>query len=152
MTSLPKDYGAPDSIESMIENNVSDKFLVKNNILKRGNVLDIIQKESKRSCCFTKAYSHYAEGTGSVYTEESPETVKKCFEKANKFEVGSDNFIETLKELNLRYFTPKEVSLLMSFPSTYKFPETISMKQCYRLLGNSINVKVVSELLKLLFN
>ncbi|XP_013172626.1 PREDICTED: tRNA (cytosine(38)-C(5))-methyltransferase [Papilio xuthus] len=152
MMSLPKAYGAPDSIESILEKDVSDKYLVKNNILKRGNVLDIIQKDSKRSCCFTKAYTHYAEGTGSIYTEASPETVDECFERANKFEVGTDNFIETLKELNLRFFTPKEVLLLMSFPSSYKFPETITIKQCYRLLGNSINVKVVSELLKLLFD
>lgn len=152
MRSIPKDYGEPQAIDFILEKDVSDKFLVNNKLLKRGNVLDIIQKESRRSCCFTKAYTHYAEGTGSVYTKATPETVNKCYERANKFEVGSDNFIETLKELKLRFFTPQEVLLLMSFPSSYKFPETISMKQCYRLLGNSINVKVVSELLKLLFD
>ncbi|KAM3966234.1 tRNA (cytosine(38)-C(5))-methyltransferase [Aphomia sociella] len=152
MNTFPKVFKEPHALADIIESDVPDKFLIKDKLLKRANVFDICYKESRRSCCFTKAYSHYVEGTGSVYTDTNPETVKTCFEKANTYEIGSDEFIEPLMELKLRFFTPKEVLSLMSFPEEFDFPKDTSLKQSYRLLGNSVNVKVISELLKLLFD
>ena len=32
-------------------------------LVKYGKVLDIVSRGSRRSCCFTKAYGHYYEGT-----------------------------------------------------------------------------------------
>lgn len=40
---------------------VSDKMLTKNS-----HVFDIVKPNGHRSCCFTKGYYHYAQGTGSV--------------------------------------------------------------------------------------
>ena len=151
MYKLPNEYGEPGPIEDIIEQNVSDRYLVPDKLLKRANILDICYRDSKRSCCFTKAYSHYVEGTGSVFTEASPEFLQKCYNKANTFESNTNEFINSLKLLKLRFFTPKEVSALMSFPKYYKFPTNITVKQQYRLLGNSVNVRVISELLKILF-
>ncbi|XP_059053870.1 tRNA (cytosine(38)-C(5))-methyltransferase [Achroia grisella] len=152
ITTFPKLYEEPYALQDIIESDVSDKYIIKDKLLKRANIFDICYKYSKRSCCFTKAYSHYVEGTGSVFTDADQETVIECFKRANTYEVGSNEFIDTLKELKLRFFTPKEVLSLMSFPKEYDFPKDISTKQCYRLLGNSVNVKVISELLKLLFD
>lgn len=50
----------------------------------------------------------------------------------------------------LRYFTPREICRLMCFPEEFTFPEYITDKQKYRLLGNSINIYVVSRLIFLL--
>lgn len=61
------------------------------------------------------------------------------------------NNLELKKELKLRFFTPKEVARLMSFPEGFTFPESVNEKQQYKLLGNSINVSVVSELIKLMY-
>lgn len=151
MRTLDRDYGNSHSLESVLEDEVSDIYLLPDKLLKRANILDICHRESRRSCCFTKAYSHYVEGTGSVFTEASPETVKKLYDKANHFEVGSDAFVQCVKPLKLRFFTPKEVLRLMTFPVYYTFPSNTSRKQCYRLLGNSVNVKVISDLLKILY-
>lgn len=63
---------------------------------------------------------------------------------------GEQQILETLRELQLRYFTPREVANLMGFPASFGFPETMSLKQKYRTLGNSINVLVVAELMKYL--
>lgn len=139
-------------MEEIIEKDVPKSFILNDKYLKRANIIDICHKDSKRSCCFTKAYTHYLEGTGSVYTDASREVVSKYFEEANKNEVGSDEFVQSIKELNLRFFTPKEICALMSFPPTFTFPDNVTIKQCYRLLGNSVNVKVISELIKKLFN
>ena len=55
--------------------------------------------------------------------------------------------LKWLESLHLRYFTPREVANLHSFPTSFAFPEGVSMKQQYALLGNSLSVAVVSDLL-----
>lgn len=139
------------TLEEIVEKNVPETFLLSDKLLKRAKVLDICFSQSRRTCCFTKAYTHYVEGTGSVYTEFTPEEVQYCYKEANKYEVGSDEYVATIKKLKLRFFTPTEVLSLMSFPQSYTFPDCVTLKQCYRLLGNSVNVKVICELLKILF-
>lgn len=152
MHELPQKYEEPYALKEILETNVPENYLVKDNLLKRGNLFDICYKDSRRSCCITKAYSHYVEGTGSVFTDVNPEVVDTCFKEANKYVAGSNEFVLCLKQLKLRLFTPTEVLRLMAFPNYYTFPDNITTKQCYRLLGNSVNVKVISELLKILFN
>lgn len=115
------------------------------------SVLDICYPDSINSMCFTKAYTHYAEGTGSVFCPFDRNAVDKCCSQL-ELSLDKEKSVELLKSLQLRYFTPTEVSKLMCFPEKeFSFPEKISNKSRYRLLGNSINVLVVSELIKLLF-
>lgn len=114
-------------------------------------VLDITYPDSINSMCFTKAYTHYAEGTGSVYCPLGKDAVDKCSSQLQLL-LDEKNSIDLLNALQLRYFTPSEVTRLMCFPETeFSFPEKISNKSRYRLLGNSVNVLVVSELIKVLF-
>ncbi|KAJ8892265.1 hypothetical protein PR048_004845 [Dryococelus australis] len=111
-----------------------DKLLLKHFLL-----LDIVSPSSTRSCCFTKAYGHYVEGTGSVLCPVLPEDIASC-----------TGCLEKLKKLQLRYFTDREIARLMCFPEEFRFPGNVTLKQRYRLLGNSINVHVVSLLITLL--
>lgn len=60
-----------------------------------------------------------------------------------------DNFLHLAQSLGLRFFTPIEISRIMCFPKSFSFPDHLSNRQKYMVLGNSINVKVVSELIKL---
>ena len=74
----------------------------------------------------------------------------------------SDNWWSLLKdnytashpneELHLRYFHPKELLSLFGFPEEFQFPHNISMKKQYELIGNSVNVTVISYLLQELFS
>jgi hypothetical protein len=50
----------------------------------------------------------------------------------------------------LRRFTPQELLMLFGFPKSFEFPPGISQDHQYRLVGNSINVVVLAELLKVL--
>ncbi|KAL0278289.1 UNVERIFIED_CONTAM: hypothetical protein PYX00_000147 [Menopon gallinae] len=121
--------------------------IIEDNILgKYGFLLDIATAESLRTCCFTKAYGRYVEGTGSVFTPESSECVRDVYKKLEEFEKGSKDYIDLIKLLKLRYFSPEEVSCLMTFPQCFKFPSYFSNRQKYKLLGNSINVHVVAIL------
>ena len=50
----------------------------------------------------------------------------------------------------LRRFTPHELLRLFGFPTSFGFPAGISLDHQYKLVGNSINVVVVTELMKVL--
>ena len=92
---------------------------------KRGaHVTDIVSCYAQRSFCFTKSYAKYFEGTGSLLSTSSG---------------------------RLRFFTPKEIANLHCFPLSYRFPDQITARQAYALLGNSLNVFVIAVLLENLF-
>lgn len=148
MTSLINNEEKPPiSIQNIIEPNVNDDYLLPDNVLeKRFNVLDICNLDSINSMCFTKSYSRYMEGTGSVFCDLSDEEYQK---RIIDIKNNLDN-LELKRSLKLRFFTPREISRLMSFPEEFKFPDSITTKQRCQLLGNSINVAVVGQLIRLL--
>nr|CAG4641889.1 EOG090X0A4V [Eurycercus lamellatus] len=138
------------TLESYLENVMKEEELEHyvipdRTLIKYCRILDIRQKCDTSSCCFTKAYSHYAEGTGSVLQHNEAESLSQRFAQ---FEESGE--VSELKPLCLRYFSPREVANLMSFPDNFNFPNNISLKTRYRLLGNSLNVLVVSNLLRIL--
>lgn len=135
-----------DEFESLKDFYLDDKVLNK-----RAWLLDIVTPASKNTICFTKAYTHYSEGTGSILSASNPRVIAETFERVKQLQgVESDESLTLLKNLKLRYFTPREVARLMSFPETFSFPDVTTTRQQYRLLGNSINILVVGELIKLL--
>ena len=87
--------------------------------------------------------------TGSVL-QQSGDLVL-AFQKAAKTD-DQEQRLEVLKSLKLRYFTPYEVAKLMGFPNDFSFPpEYITRPHlCFRVLGNSLNVKVVAMLTTIL--
>jgi len=59
-----------------------------------------------------------------------------------------------MQRLHLRYFTEREVSNIMGFPSSFSFPDGTTFPQsrvAYRALGNSLSVPVVTCLLDYLY-
>uniref|UniRef100_A0A0A9E622 Si687064e06 n=1 Tax=Arundo donax TaxID=35708 RepID=A0A0A9E622_ARUDO len=121
------------------------------NLIERwGNAMDIVYPESKRCCCFTKSYYRYVKGTGSLLATSA--NLKQVLEEKNLKLVPEQKLeISSLKELGLRFFTPREVANLHSFPSSFYFPDHISLRQQYAMLGNSLSVAVVGPLLGYLF-
>ncbi|BAT86887.1 hypothetical protein LR48_Vigan09g262500 [Vigna angularis] len=113
-----------------------DQYYVHPSLIERwGSAMDVVYPDSKRCCCFTKSYYRYVKGTGSLLATVQPMKRDKS----------------SLKEQCLRYFTPREVANLHSFPGEFEFPEHVSLKQRYALLGNSLSIAVVAPLLKYLF-
>lgn len=101
---------------------------------------DITWPSSSRSTTFTKSYgSKYIIGTGSFLQTQNLDLVYATDDP------------EALVTLGLRFFTPKEIAALHGLPETFKFAPQTSKAQQYKLLGNSLNIKVVSLILKRLF-
>jgi hypothetical protein len=61
-----------------------------------------------------------------------------------------DSLAAAWTRLRPRYFTPAEIARLHSFPASFCFPGDMEPRQCYKLLGNSLSVAVVADLLKFL--
>ncbi|XP_053121525.1 tRNA (cytosine(38)-C(5))-methyltransferase isoform X2 [Hemicordylus capensis] len=130
------------------EGGLSQYFLPPKSLLRYAFLLDIVTPTCRRSTCFTKGYGHYIEGTGSVLQTAEDiqlETVFKSFEA-----LSEEEKLMKLSTLKLRYFTPREIANLHGFPPEFGFPDKITTKQCYRLLGNSLNVHVVAKLISIL--
>ncbi|KNE72464.1 DNA (cytosine-5-)-methyltransferase [Allomyces macrogynus ATCC 38327] len=128
-------------------------------VWKRTPLFDIVTPSLRRSCCFTKNYFHFAEGTGSVLQENEAISIHDVWptflerQPAALASLAANTPIDVenpLVPLRLRYFTPREVANLLCFPADFTFPASTSLKQRYRLLGNSINVLVVSKLMRFL--
>ncbi|KAM5235784.1 tRNA (cytosine(38)-C(5))-methyltransferase isoform 4-T4 [Ctenodactylus gundi] len=123
-------------------------FLPPKSLLRYALLLDIVKPTCRRSMCFTKGYGSYIEGTGSVLQTAEDVEIESVYKSLTHLQ--EEEKVAKLSMLKLRYFTPKEIANLLGFPSQFGFPEKITMKQCYRLLGNSLNVHVVAKLIKIL--
>ncbi|XP_042876427.1 tRNA (cytosine(38)-C(5))-methyltransferase-like [Penaeus japonicus] len=110
-------------------------------------ILDIVTSQSKRSCCFTKGYAHYVEGTGSIVQHNTDISMPEIYSEVQSLPPDDPERVRLLQGLQLRYFTPQEVTRLMCFPSWFEFPPTVTKKQKYKVLGNSVNVLVITSLL-----
>ena len=194
-------------------------FIVPDNILLRfSTIMDIVSGDSQGSCCFTKAYGKYIEGTGSIFSPLDKTAVDIVFKEIEslastpqKPTIDTSRTVESssaastltrstvttttptatvtdaattttttatqttitdavtavptttgnmnctddtlsrklslLRSLRLRYFSPSEISRLLCFPEEFKFPEEMTIRQKYQLLGNSVNVFTIAHLM-----
>ena len=123
-------------------------------LMKYATGFDIVQPSSNHSCCFTRAYGHYAVGTGSILQHAVSEDLDKAFQEflEHQKEGEGGKCLRSLQVLKLRYFSPREVANLMCFPPGFAFPPDLTLRQRYKVIGNSLNVHVVSVLLQYLFS
>ncbi|GIX79435.1 hypothetical protein CDAR_228681 [Caerostris darwini] len=129
-----------------------ESYLIPDDVLlKYWSVFDIVTDNSCNSCCFTKAYHRYAQGTGSVILAVKEAEADDIFDRVRKSE-DTQVQLTLLKKLKLRYFTPKEIANIMCFPNSFGFPSSVTVRQMYKSLGNSLNVFVVSCLMKLMLD
>ncbi|NXY86582.1 TRDMT methyltransferase, partial [Alcedo cyanopectus] len=127
---------------------MSQYYLPPKPLLRYALLLDIVKPTCRRSTCFTKGYGHYVEGTGSVLQTAADVQLESVFK--NIEELAEEEKLMKLSMLKLRYFTPREIANLHGFPLEFGFPDRVTRKQCYRLLGNSLNVHVVAKLISIL--
>ncbi|PIK33552.1 putative tRNA (cytosine(38)-C(5))-methyltransferase-like, partial [Apostichopus japonicus] len=135
-----------ESMKALSQESFEDYAVPDKTLLRFGRVMDIVRDEDERTCCFTKAYGHYVEGTGSFLQRNNSLTKQWAFEDR----LDSNVTLLRLQQLGLRYFTPREVANFHCFPKEFSFPSELSRKQQYRVLGNSLNAHVVSVLLRYL--
>ena len=135
---------------------------------------DIVTPHHTFSSCFTHSYGKYIRGTGSIlYTgplrlsdadEEGADTSIPSMETFLLETPGERNYDENWSDNinwgHLRYFSGTEIARIMGFPvlapaakhfatdydaRQFSFPSSCTMKQQWKLLGNSLNVRVAAK-------
>jgi len=122
---------------------------------KWGRLFDIVLPTSYRTCCFTRGYTRMVERTGSILQENELLDTKETFDRFLEAQAGGDlNPTAILAPLRLRYFSPEELLRFFGFGTGIRpltWPAEVTAKSKYRLIGNSVNVHVVAELVDYLF-
>ncbi|CCL98331.1 uncharacterized protein FIBRA_00325 [Fibroporia radiculosa] len=127
---------------------------------KWGRLFDIILPSARRSCCFTRGYVRMAERSGSVLQMNEELDTTSTFDRFLEAQKsGREAAVRVLDPLRLRYFSPTELLRIFHFLPTakteaqesFQWPADLSVKTQYRLIGNSVNVQVVAELIRYLF-
>jgi site-specific DNA-cytosine methylase len=81
-----------------------------------------------------------------VVSRDDPQAVTACFTHAyGRSLIRSGSYLRDGD--CLRRFSPAEVATLLGFPATWRWPATLSNRQRWRLLGNSLSLPVVRYLL-----
>jgi tRNA (cytosine38-C5)-methyltransferase len=143
-----------------VTNNKTPSLQVPTKILQKTSAwcFDIVSPNDRRSACFTHSYGRYIRGTGSILYEISEDDVhnhgggailpKLVAPEERVFQV---DWMKDLDPSKLRYFSGQELTRLFGFSRTFSFPPDMTMKQQWKLMGNSLNVQVASRLVELGF-
>lgn len=120
---------------------------------------DIVAPDSRRSACFTSGYGRFIRGTGSILYQSATQSdaqgqVLVAHSLALQDPQDRKYQANWIKELNLdihrlRYFSGTEMARLLGFPRNFSFPANVSLKQQWKLVGNSLNVCVAAKVLEL---
>ncbi|KAH7911830.1 S-adenosyl-L-methionine-dependent methyltransferase [Hygrophoropsis aurantiaca] len=134
-------------------------YKISDRILTRwGRLFDIVVPSGTKSCCFTRGYTQLVERSGSILQMNELLNTTTVF---NNFLTllarGDTEAVRELDQLGLRYFSPSELLRLLHFVDTKKsasfnWPPNVSLKSKYRLIGNSVNVEVVRQLINYLLD
>ena len=109
---------------------------------------DIVRPSDRRSSCFTHSYGRFIRGTGSIlYDDDSKiDAIRLLPPEEREFQ---ENWMEQLDATKLRYFSGDELARLFGFSEKFSFPPDTSLKQQWKLMGNSLNVRVASRLVEM---
>ena len=151
VTNLPR-------ISQFLDHDSSNRLRIPDKLLNSSAAwcFDIVTPEDRRSACFTQSYGKFIRGTGSVLWQSTIESndTEACSRFAlippeeREFNPDWSKGLDLKKKL--RYFSGMEVARLMGFDDTvFSFPPDCSLKQQWKLLGNSLNVKVAAAIVEL---
>ncbi|KAJ7051223.1 S-adenosyl-L-methionine-dependent methyltransferase [Mycena amicta] len=149
--------GATSEIKEYLDQESDEGCAIPDKVLNKwGRLFDIVLPSSRRTCCFTRGYTQLVERAGSVLQMNECLDTTAVFDTFLEQKNTNEAAVRILDALQLRYFSPDELLRLFAFspPHTapeFVWPSGISRKTKYRLIGNSVNVRVVQELISYLF-
>jgi tRNA (cytosine38-C5)-methyltransferase len=139
---------ASSSRDEMASLRIPQKLLTSNSAW----CFDIVCPHHRRSACFTQSYGRFVRGTGSILYEHDDEA-QTTLANLNLLDPQDREFCEDwskgLDTSRLRYFSGTELTRLFGFSNEFVFPADVSMKQQWKLMGNSLNVGIASRVVEL---
>lgn len=106
---------------------------------------DIVTPKDQRSSCFTSSYGKYNRGTGSILYNVTTDEYKLMPPEEREFQ---EDWAKNLDVSKVRYFSGMELARLFGFSNHFSFPPTCTVKQRWKLLGNSLNVRLAARIVE----
>ncbi|CAK0890556.1 unnamed protein product [Prorocentrum cordatum] len=101
--------------------------------------LSYVEPQDAQSFCFT---GHY----GKVMHKSSGSLLHQPYAGGAPLDRGAPQAACGA----VRFFSPKEILNILGFPVAFTLPPDMELKHCYKVVGNSIAVTVVADLLRAL--
>jgi tRNA (cytosine38-C5)-methyltransferase len=132
-----------DYLDTSLSDEGLKDYLVPDSVLQKdwARQVGVVANMDRATHCFTAGYGRiFHRATGSLLLLRAPEDslAESPLDRSDMMKYSN----------RLRRFTPKELLALFGFPRTFEFPEGSNLGQQYKLIGNSINVTVVTFLMK----
>lgn len=111
-----------------------------------GRRISVVGRGDRSSHCFTKGYGRVVDrSTGSCFLSSCEGSVAESQELVDR---------ESMPSLHrrLRLFHPIEMLRIAGFPPWFAFPPEMPLAKQFACIGNSINVTVVTHVMRLLFD
>lgn len=109
-----------DYLDSKSAEQEASKLQMPDKELRRGfKALDIVGPDSRRTCCFTKRYTQFLEGTGSLLQTCAEAKAKEFLDTYRQHEEDAEALFSYAKSLQLRFFSSREIANFMSFPKSF---------------------------------
>lgn len=148
---------------STISNIDRDRLRLSKHLLEKPAAwcLDIVTFDSRRTSCFTSSYGKYLKGTGSVLLcrpeqeeedkySQLPISFKLTTPEQRQYDPDWNKaLLAQVGDCYLRFFSGTELARLLDFAPDFSFPDHVTLPQQWKLLGNSLNVRVASRLVEL---
>ena len=84
-----------------------------------------------------------------ILDRSDPEAYTTCFTAGyGKSLMHSGSYLRC--GTGIRRFAPQEIARLLHFPAPFRFPEAMPLRKRWHLLGNSLSVAAVREVLRAL--
>jgi tRNA (cytosine38-C5)-methyltransferase len=96
--------------------------------------------------CFTHSYGRYIKGTGSILYEDYDLKSELLSPEERDFQ---EDWTKGYDVSKLRYFSGSELARIFGFSDNFSFPSDCTARQQWKLIGNSLNVRVASRLVEL---
>ena len=134
---------------------IQAKLMIPESLLSKRAAMcfDVVAPRSMQCLCFTRAYTKYVNGTGSVLLES--EELAESFDEMDRPKFSLDSMTELSG--SLRYFCPIEAARLNGFcvNDDNELGESLKLPhgceggaQLYRAVGNTVNPEIVAFLVK----
>ena len=110
-----------------------------------GRRISVVGRGDRSSHCFTKGYGRVVDrSTGSCF-------LSSCAGSLNESPTKIDRDFMPSLHGRLRLFHPVEMLRIAGFPPWFAFPPAVSLGKQFACIGNSINITVVTHVMRLLF-
>lgn len=89
----------------------------------------------------------HGRGMRMVEAIDDPQCHANCFTSAyGKTYRFAGSYLKT--DAHVRYFTPRELLRFLGYDDSFKWPESLSRKQLYKYIGNSLSIDVLRYILQ----